>query len=358
MNYNLDIQKILLESEKLKDFDDRIEALKQAIKIADANRDLDWGFDLRLGLIQIEQYTNHSRESIPAFAWILDVHDSNPGMFSNNDVLNEYKWVAGVVFNNLNITLEQADYILDDFRRRLLKSEYSSREYFNIRINQSLFKGEKVLAREYLDLRNNEAHDNMTSEPNDLITAYYVEMIEGDFDNSFKFISQYPTSPASEKPSLMPIYCGLIYYLGGKAFDRSIDTYFNEADEIFSDMNKYPFQLYEVSLLMYYMAKFRQDRAWEYFETFINWEMKAEDSVRFDFALSILPLLKNGGQRTIESIGIRQPYYRDDNVYELSDLYEYYLNIASDLASQFDKRNGSKHFSQQLDEEMSYLNNI
>lgn len=355
MNYNLEIQKLLLEADKLTNPDDRIAVFKEAIKLADANRDIEWAYELRMDLIRAEQYTNHSRESIPAFAWILDAYDNNPGMFSEVDILYEYKWLAGVIFNNLNVSTRQIDDILDDFRRRLLRNNFTGREYFNIKINQSLFKGEKMLAREYLELRDMEPTDNMSFWASDLVTTIYVEMLEGDFESAIKNITEYVTYRSEHGMNIIHVYSGLIYYLGGKTYDKRIDKYFEEIDEEFSAMKKYPFQLYEMSLIMYYMAKHRKDRAWEYFEQFVNWEMGAEDSVRFDFALSVLPLLKAGGVRAIDVIGVRQPYYREDKTYDLNVLYEYYRDLATDLAEKFDVRNRNKHFSQQLNEELTNL---
>jgi len=356
MNYNLEIHRILLEADKLINPDDRISLLKQAIKLADGNRDIDWGYELRMDLIRTEQRTNHSRESIPVFAWILDTHDNNPGMFSETDILYEYKWLAGVIFGNLDISVNQMDDILDDFRKRLLKNGYTSREYFNIKINQSLFKGESILAREYLELRDKEEIDNMSFWANDLITTIYVEMLEENFDSAIKNIEEYARERSVHKMGLIHVYSGLIYYLGGKNYDERIEKYFEELDADLSEAKKYPFQLYEISLMMYYMAKYRKDRAWEYFGQIVNWEIGAEDAVRFDFALSVLPLFDTEEKRTMDFIGIRQPYYRDDKTYELKDLFSYYKALATDLANKFDIRNKNKHFTALLNEELEKLN--
>lgn len=355
MNYTLEIQKLLLETDKLINPDDRIAVFKEAIKLADANRDIEWAYELRMDLIRTEQYTNHSRESIPVFAWVLDAYDNNPGMFSEIDVLYEYKWLAGVVFNNLDVSREQIDNILDDFRKRLLRNDFTSREYFNIKINQSLFKGEKILAREYLELRDKESTDTMTSWGSDLVTTIYVEMLEGDFENALKNITEFVTYRSEHQMNIMHVYSGLIYYWGGKIYDKRIDKYFTEVDKEFSEMKKYPYQLYEISLMMYYMAKHRKDRAWEYFEQFVNWEIGAEDSVRFDFALSVLPLLKDAGIRNIESVSVHHPYYREDKTYDLNELYEHYRGIATNLAIRFDIRNNNKHFTELLNEELEQL---
>lgn len=352
MNYNLEIQKILLESGKHDNPEDRIIMFKQAIKLADAHNDIDWGFDLRMDLVRTEQYTNHSRESFPVFAWILDAYDNDPDVFPIKDILSEYKWLAAVCFNNLRLSLEQIENILDDFRRRLHENGYGDREYYNIKMNQSLFKGEKDLARQYLELRDKSPIDEMTSECNDLVGTIYVEMFEGDFASAILHIQEYKSK---YDRNLIPVYSGLIYYLGGKDYDPRVEKYFEEVDEEFSRLTKYPFQLYEMSLIMYYMAKYRKDRAWEYFDQFVNWEIDAEESIQFDFALSILPLLKDGGTKELDTISSRQPYYRTDGTYNLHDLYLYYRTMAENLALRFDERNRSTHYTELLQEELSQL---
>lgn len=355
MNYNLEIQKILLDIDNIKNPDDRIMLLKQAIHIADANNDMDWGFDLRMDLIHNEQFTAHSRESFPAFAWILNAYDSAPELYSEEDILNEYKWMAAVSYNNLNVSKVQIEAILEDFRSRCIACGMSSREYYNIKSNLSLFMGSKEDARKYLDLRDKEAEDSMTSLSNDLITTIYVEMFEGDFDKAINHIQEFLAQRSAHKMSPIPVYSGLIYYFGGKMNDPRAAEYFAEADKEFSELASYPFQLYEVTLMMYYMSKYEKEKAWTYFGKYVNWETGAEDAIRFDFAASTLALFKEGGTRVIENISSNHPYYREDNTYNLSDLYDYYYNLAVTLVGQFDERNGNTHFKEQLDEVLQQI---
>ena len=356
MNYNLEIQKILLETENSNNADDIIKLLKQAIQIADANNDIDWGFDLRMDLIRNEQFTAHSRESFPAFAWILNAYDSDPEFFSEEEILNEYKWMASVSYNNLNISKAQVEAILEDFRQRSIKYGMSSREYYNVMANWSLFLGSKEDARKYLDLRDGEAEDNMTSLSNDLITTIYVEMFEGDFDKAISHIQEFMAKKSVHKMNHIPVYSGLIYYFGGKMNDPRAAEYFAEVDKEFSELANFPFQLYEVTLVMYYMSKHEKEKAWVYFCKYVNWEISAEDGIRFDFAASILALFKGGGTRVIEGINSDHTYYREDSTYNLDDLYNHYYTIATNLAQRFDERNGNTHFSEQLDEVLQQIN--
>ncbi|PXV63526.1 hypothetical protein CLV62_11313 [Dysgonomonas alginatilytica] len=355
MNYNLEIQKILLDTENIKNPDDRIMLLKQAIHIADANNDMDWGYDLRMDLIRNEQFTAHSRESFPAFAWILNAYDSDPELYSEEEILNEYKWMAAVSYNNLNVSRVQIEAILEDFRKRSVDCGMSSREYYNIMSNWSLFLGSKEDARKYLDLRDKAPEDSMTSLSNDLITTIYVEMFEGDFDKAISHIQEFMAQRSVHQMNPIPVYSGLIYYFGGKMNDPRAAEYFAEADKEFSELANYPFQLYEVTLMMYYMSKFEKEKAWAYFEKYVKWEIGAEDAIRFDFATSTLALFKGGGTRLIEAISSNQPYYREDNSYDLDDLYNHYYDIALNLAQQFDKRNGNTHFNEQLQEVLQQI---
>lgn len=357
MNHNLEIQKILLNIQQLKKAEDQLTLLKQAIALADANNDKDWGFDLRMDLIRTEQFTAHSQESFPAFAWILHVADNNPGMFSEEEILQEYKWLAAVSYNNLIITKEQIENIFEDFKIRCTKGGFSLREYYNIIANYSLFMGDKLAARKYLDLRDKESSDALSSWSNDMITTIYVEMFEGDFNKAIAHINEFTANQSSHKMNSIPVYSGLIYYLGGKTDDERVTKYFNEADDEFSKLSVLPFQLYEVTLMMYYMSKKQKSKAWTYFEKYVNLEIDAESAVRFDFALSVLHLLKEDDTRILDMISNKHPYYREDNTYHLMDLYNYYLGVATDLANKFDARNGNTHFNEQLNEVMSFFNN-
>ncbi len=354
MNHNLEIQKILLKLQQLKNAEDQLSLLKQAIALADANNDEDWGFDLRMDLIRTEQFTAHSQESFPAFAWILNAYNNAPDMYSDEDILQEYKWLAAVSYNNLIITRKQIENIFEDFKLRCEKGGFSLREYYNIVANYYLFMGDKIAARENLNLRDKEASDTLSLWSNDMITTIYVEMFEGEFDKAIAHINEFVANQSSHKINSIPIYSGLIYYLGGKMNDERAGKYFNEANDEFSKLSVLPFQLYEVTLMMYYMARKDKKQAWIYFEKYINIELEAEAAIRFDFAASVLHLLKEDEFRILDMISKRQPYYKEDNRYYLMDLYNHYLAIATDFAQKFDARNGNSHFSEQLNEVLSF----
>lgn len=348
MNYNLEIQKILIKIGNISHHDDKINLLKQAINIADSNNDLDWGFDLRLDLIREETYTSHCIESFPAFVWILNIHDSNPELFDESDFLWEYKWMATSSRRNVNISREQIETIMADLRRRMLKNGYTDRAYFTVCIYWHLFLGEVDKAREFIKLRDGVSRDRMSHcNACELDASVEMELIDGNFDKGIALAHDLINKKVTCGHMPFGTFCNLTYYLS-KAGDKRAGEYFAKAEEEMLEMKDDTSLLSDVALLMYYLIDNNNDRAWEYFEKYAGWEVGAEDSFSFEFALPILSLLKDKGTRSL-NMDTKLPYYSSDNTYNLGELYDYYYKKADDLASRFDARNGNNHFRSRLD---------
>jgi len=350
MNYNLEIQKLLLKVDNSKHPDDKINLLKQAIQLADANNDLDWGFDLRLDLIRQEKDTSHCTESFPAFAWLLNTYDNNPDIFEEDDFLWEYKWMAGSARRNVNVSREQVETIMEDLRTRLERNGYTPRGYYSVMIYWFLFIGDVDKAKEYLKLRNDTPRDRMSNCPAcELDTEVELELIEGNFDKAITKASDLITKKLT--CGLMPLvtFCNLTYYLG-KGGDPRAAEYFVKAEEEFALLEENDTSLLSnVADLMSYLIKNDRERAWEYFQKFAHWEIGAEDAISYDFAKNVLPLLKAGGEKKLD-INTKLPYYKSDGVYDIRELYDFYHEKAIDLANRFDARNKTNEFMKGVEE--------
>jgi len=354
MNYQLDIQKILLKSDQLKNHDDKINLLKQAIAIADANNDTDWGFDLRLDLIREETYTSHCTESFPAFAWILNVNDSNPELFDESDFLWEYKWMATSSRRNVNISREQVETIMEDLRSRMKKNGYTDRAYYTVRIYWHLFLGETNEAREYLKLRDDTPRDRMSHCPAcELDASVELQLIDGNFDKAITLAHDLITKKLTCGHMPFGTFCNLTFYLN-KAKDKRAEEYFVKAEEEMKEMEDDTSLLSDISLLMYYLIDNNTPKAWEYFEKYAGWEIGAEDSFSFEFSLPVLKLLKTEKEKNLD-MDAELPFFKSNGIYDTSKLYDFYLRKASDLAKQFDARNGNEYFRQRLNEVVQAL---
>lgn len=353
MNHNLEIQKLLLKKDTLKHPEDRISILKQAILIADSNNDLDWGFDLRLDLIFEERDTSHCVDSFSAFAWLLSTRDANPDLFDESDFLWEYKWMVGAARRNANIPLDQLESIMDDIKERMTRNGYTLRGYYCVMVYWFLFIGDVDKAKSYLKLRNEVERDRMSHcQACELDTEVEIELIEGNFDKAITTANDLITKKLTCGVMPLVTFCNLTYYLG-KANDSRAAEYLPKAEEEIASLNENDTSLIShISNLLYYLSVTDNKKAWEYFEKYADWEIGAEDAASFDFSKNILPLLSEKGEKSL-NISIKLPYYSKDNFYNIEQLYQYYLGKAIDLATKFDKRNGTDKFMSELNRVLS-----
>lgn len=350
MNHNLEIQKLLLKKDTIEHPEDRINLLKQAILIADANNDIDWGFDLRLDLIFEERDTAHCIDSFAAFAWLLNTHDTNPGIFDESDFLWEYKWMAGAARRNVNISLTQVHSIMDDLKMRMERNGYTLRGYYSVLIYWNLFIGNIEEAKKIMDLRNATERDRMSHCPAcEQDTQVEIELIQGNFDKALTSANDLITKKLTCGVMPLVTFCNLTYYLGKAGDARAADFLPKAEEEIAALKDNDTSLISHISNLLYYLTLTNKDKAWEYFEKYAEWEVNAEDAVSFDFSKNVLPLLHGEGQKIL-NMGLKLPYYSSDNCYNINDLYQYYYKKASDLAKQFDSRNRTDKFSSELNE--------
>ena len=354
MNYNLEIQKILLKVNKLDRVEDKITLLKEAVKIADINNDVNWGVDLRLDLLHNEIDTSGSHESFPAFVWILNAYDNNPDMFDESEFLWEYKWMADESISSCNISLEQLDLILEDFRKRLNRNGYSDRAYYSVEIFKHTFMCDWEKARLSIENRDKSPRDRMSdNEAWEQNTRVLLPLKEGNFDDAiFKAQDILSGKLISHGLPFATLSC-LCYYLS-KANDSRAKEYTHLAEkEMSGDYINSAFICNVAQVIFSLYVNGEKEKAWQYFEQSAEWILQATDFLRFDYIAFIMPLIMEKGQRTL-NISHKLPYYRTDNVYQIQSLYDYYYPIALESAERFDKRNRNTVFSERLKTHMKY----
>ena len=356
MNHNLEIQKILLKVENSLNPEDKVNLLKQAINLADANNDLDWGFDLRIDLLSNEMNTSHRSNSFPAYAWLLNTYDSNPDLFNEEDFLWEYKWMAIAARRSVGISRQQVEDIMDDMRMRMNRNGYTDRAFYNIKMHWHLFIGEIEEARNCLKLQDEASRDGMSHcVVCELDARVEFDLIDGNFDKAIALAHDLITKKQTCGRLPFSTFCNFVLYMG-KAGDSRAEEYLIRAEEELAGIeNKNPFledvaHFFEkVTQLMRYMSIRHKEKALKYFEKYAEWEVDAEDAFSYDFSLAAVSILKNGEQCTL-NMSPKLPYYRSDNTYNLKELYDHYYTKAHDLAQRFDARHGNSYFMKRLDE--------
>ncbi|MDR2026788.1 MAG: hypothetical protein LBQ01_04415 [Prevotellaceae bacterium] len=349
MDYALQIQKLLLRKEKLSSPLDRITLLKQAINLADAHNDIEWGFDLRLDLIRDEKDTSHCDESLPAFTWILDAYDKNPEMFDEEDFLWEYKWMLGSVRRNSSISLEQIESIAEDFKTRLLRNGYSLRPYYTAKAHLAFFLNSPADAKKYIDLRNQEVRDEMSNcRACELDDDVELEMRLGNLEKAITVGNSMLTKKVTCTHMPFSCYCTCVKYFMKAGDTEKALEYFRKAEADLAQLSDTS-QISEIGIMIRFLTDYDREKAWTFFEQHAHWNVDSEDFLDFLFSINVLPLLKGEGSRVL-NVNPSLEWYREDNTYDLKEVYNYYYKKAKDLAERFDKRNGSGYFGEQFAE--------
>ncbi|MDR2563420.1 MAG: hypothetical protein LBC98_05690 [Prevotellaceae bacterium] len=349
MSHNLQIQRLLIKRETLTAPDDKIALIKQAINLADAHNDIEWGFDLRLELIRDEKDTSRCDESFPAFTWILDTYDRNPDAFDESEFLWEYKWMLGAARRNSSISLEQIESIAEDYKVRLQRNGYSLRPYYAAKTHLAFFLDDMKAAKTYIELRDKELRDDMANcHACELDDNIELELRLGNFDKALAVGNEMLTKKVTCTHMPFSAYCACIKYFHKAGEMKRALEYFNKAEEDLAALDDTS-QVSEIGNMIRFLTDYDREKAWNYFAQYAHWSVDSEEYLDFLFSVSLLPLLSEEGSRTMQ-VSPSLSWYRADDTYKLDELYNYYADRAKILANKFDARNGNDYFNRQLAE--------
>jgi hypothetical protein len=355
MKYTLEIQKILFQVDDNKNLSpkDKVRLLKQAAVIADDNDDIEWGYDVRLQLIRECYFIASATDLMNEFSWILNAHGSHPDWFDENDFLWQYKWILVRMYKNSQVSLEQIDAVMEDFKTRLLRNGYGLRPYYDRLYEETLIIGNLEKAKEYLDLRNEAPDDAMGSCPActlDYELDYYLAI--GDFDEACNRAAPLLTKQISCTHVPARTFCALTYHADKKGKTTLAAELCERAEE---EMNKL-FDLNDenlvvpVALLICYLFGVNEERAWYYVEKTLPWYIESDDHAHYEYAVRLregLAKLKAGKTATLE-LPTEFELYNAGHIYNTVALKEYFGGIAWQLAETFDKRNNCHAFRDRL----------
>lgn len=328
--------------------DDKIALLKQAIQIADANHDLNWGFELRLELIRDEKDTSRCVDSFPAFSWILDTFDRDPDTFDEKEFLWEYKWMLGSARRNSAISLAQIESIAEDYKMRLQRNGYSLRPYYTAKAHMAFFMGQLTEAKKYIELRDKELRDDMANcRACELDDNIELELRLGNLEKALTVGNEVLSKKVTCAHMPFASYCACVKYFQKDGDLERAHEFFLKAEVDLASLDGDTSQIGEIGTMINFLAEYDREKAWQYFEQYADWNINSEEYVDFLFSSNVLPLLREGGTRSLQ-LSSSLPWYREDNTYDIAELYAYHLNNAKALAHKFDTRNGTTCFKEEL----------
>ncbi|ANH82406.1 hypothetical protein A8C56_16805 [Niabella ginsenosidivorans] len=351
--YTLKIQKLLNQVEGLATPEEKIKLLLQAIKIADENEDIEWGYDLRLMLIEEERDVAFSRESIPAFAWVLKACDENPDLFSETDFLWQYKWMMSDLYDNPLVSIEQLQAALEDFKTRLQRNGYGLRAYYNELYSDALIQKDPVLIRAFAEQLKTVERDAMSD----------CQACEMDADVSATLeLDGFEQGHAQAVPLLEKQYTcvhvpmrtlvNLSYHAYKNGQPDIARNFSDKAEEELAKLANDSSAIFsEVKLLI---CKVTGDPAGvkERLEQLIPKVVGSKSRKMFQMTLSLLEILPQFPQEVVFHLVLPEEHglYTGKTGYTRNELIAHFSREAKEIARLFDERNGNRNFSKQVEQ--------
>ncbi|MCS7463502.1 hypothetical protein N0M98_25680 [Paenibacillus doosanensis] len=173
---NQDLQALLQEAGTLPDGAAKLEVLEAAVRIADAEGELELAYDTRSDIVRTAIFNGFPLKAVVAFSWQLGQYDRHPELFDSYDLLWSYKWIVGEIAHFPDIPLQQIAALVEDLGKRYEAHGYSSRTYLYYRFRLAMDLGNMQEAETFMERFRQARRDYMSDcdacEQNQIVQYY------------------------------------------------------------------------------------------------------------------------------------------------------------------------------------------
>lgn len=355
MRYTLEIQKLLLQvqNDSLHPRE-KANLLKEAIRIADENEDVEWATELRLELIYQLNRLSEDLEEIAVFSKILDDYENNKDVVDVYDLLWKYKWIWVCAFDVPEIPKEQVDAIGEDYKARILQNGYSLRSYYQCKAVMYIRMKRYEEAKECFDRMLDERVDDLTCEACEInfMLDYYLET--GRFEEAYSRAQPLISKQTTCFEANLRAYMKLAYYAQKAGKPEIAADMCAHAEEALVGRERDEYMLLYLGLFVAYYFMINPERGWEYAERCISWSLRTNQNKRYRFSCDMVEALKYESRPEVHlSLPAEFPLYHSDGVYSVDELRGYFYRQAEELADKYDDRNGNSGYTDRLKEIMA-----
>lgn len=329
--------------------------LHDAIREADELKDYDWQIKLRIELMSQCDFHSDSLEMYVIMPQVLKLYDEHTSQFGENQythtVLWHYKWVLGNAPDFYQISIEQFEGLAEDFKKRFLSAGYSLRTYYS-----SIFSFYKYIDwekakgayQQFLREKRDDLSDCQACERSEEVT-YLLDC--DDLERARQRAQDLFDRKLSCKAVPEVTYGHFLRYYNLKLCKGERDSEQDAAvccDQVVKAIRFRKIASgYSGDVLLYYSLTDPQ-KALDWFKQ--HWsdhESNRHPLTRLYFALGMAHFWKQLQEKESTyrmKLPSSFPLYREDGVYDLAKLREYYETEALACARKFDERNGTSYF--------------
>lgn len=324
---------------------------EEAVRIADAQGDLDLGFEARDALMNAAVGTGHYDKLLVAFSWCLAQADQKVDEFRSFSLLWKHKWVIEHLVHFPGISRSQIFDALADFRQRSSLQGYNERPALFLHFCLEMFMGNLRAANEIRERWARVPGDSLADcEACELNRVVELKAALGDHEGAVR----------SAQPILDGhLQCGEIPHLTHATLLRSFWHTHRRSEAVASHWTGYR--------LIADNRDFIREQAWHLEHLLRTDEMAAASALlrrhlawaletrsldcRFCFLLASRSLLRRWIAAGTTRIQLRLPEslspLANQGSVGTQALHDWIEPQLQSLSSQFDARNGNRYFTEQ-----------
>ncbi|HEY7315188.1 MAG TPA: hypothetical protein VH643_37935 [Gemmataceae bacterium] len=350
--YQEQIEELQDQACGLPDGPSKMALLEEAVRLADAHRDLWLGDEVRADLIRTATFSGYPEKALVAFSWRLAQSDRDPQLFPETDLLWEFKWITDSLPGFPQITRRQIEDMLDDMTRRYQRSGASLRAVYKLRCQIAMAMCEPAEARTY--------HRQWEKTPRDYSSdcpaceqnhRVRFQLFAGKKEKALEMAE--PILHGSLRCAEIPhaTYALVLLPLVQLGQVEQAVEYHHKGYRLISNNRKFIDE--SADHLTFLSLTDNLPRAVKLFEKHLEWALDAKDLYwRWKFYLAAQFLMSRIAANGQTSLKLRLPKaaacYQEEGRYDVDTLSAWIEEACRELAERFDARNGNDGFKRRL----------
>jgi tetratricopeptide (TPR) repeat protein len=346
------------KADEMPDGHGKILLLQEAARLADSQNDIELGYDIRNDIIEVGIFSGYPLDAIVAFSWCIAQFDKNPDEFDPYDLLWQYKWVLSNIDSFPEVPMDKIIELFEDMKKRYKEYGASMGPYYSIKCGFYQRIGEKARAEEnfakWIKEKRDDLSDCHACELDDQID-YYVFI--KDYDKALKLFQEMLSKRigCAEVPHITYSKF-LIPFLEMGRKDEA-QSYHEKG---YGMINKNRTFVHQLGDHLLYLAITNINEAVTLFQKHFSWAFETTQVLaRFNFYLTswiLFERLKKAGHNNPKiNLKGESNIFDKHNLKDISDVIGWFEDKTRDLATKFDKRNGTDYYNNVITNSMNLM---
>ena len=346
-----DVDAILNKAAEMPNSLPKLSLLEEAIEEIDRDGDMEYGYYVRLELMEVANFTGFYGKLMSAFTWCLDQADNRPDEFDEDDIMElmwRYKWVVENITYFPQVPLKRITELQDDMARRFVDLGYSDRSGNYFRCVNAMRMGNLKEAARYEAMYRNAPLDELSDcSACELNKQVEFQILLGNHDEAIELAGPIIKGQEScaEIPHLTLSHLIWSYYLTDKK--DAAKKYHKQGFGLIR--GNFEFIGESASHILYRLLSGDENQALTWYERFLPWTLETNNQhalfMYYSCGAVLFDSLNRSGKENLTMLLDKNfPFYQKTGEYNTKELAAWFDKESLDIASKFDKRNGNQWY--------------